>query len=310
MRWRRRFSRNSHGTSVPTLVFIDTNIFLDFYRVQGREGDLSVLDHIDAHHSSIITTAQVEMEFKKNRPGVILDSHKALKSPDWNGLRLPAYLARSKQSSGLDTGRKSVESQLKTLRARVENVLRTPTRYDPVYKVAQRLFRAREDIHLTRTKEERRRIRRLAWKRFILGYPPRKPTDTSIGDAINWEWIVHCANLKSADVVIVSRDSDYGVSFGGKPVLNDWLQHEFKERVGRRRQIQLTDRLTEGLKVAAIKVKRSEEKAEEELLQRIESTRRGNLGLGTATLPGLHGSGLGGLLGLFGDIKSTGDTDE
>jgi hypothetical protein len=53
---------------VPTLIFIDTNILLDFYRVRGREGDLSILDHIDENHDLIITTSQVEMEFKKNRP--------------------------------------------------------------------------------------------------------------------------------------------------------------------------------------------------------------------------------------------------
>ena len=28
---------------------------------------------------------------------------------------------------------------------------------------------------------------RLAWRRFLLGYPPRKANDTSIGDAVNWE---------------------------------------------------------------------------------------------------------------------------
>lgn len=253
------------------LIFIDTNIFLDFYRVTGRQEGLSILGHIDDHHERIITTTQVEMEFKKNRPGVILSAHRSLKTPDWSGLKLPAYLSESKQSSGLDTGRKDIERQLRTLRTRIKNVLKRPGRYDPVFKVAQRLFRATGENHLTRQMKERRSVRRRAFRRFMLGYPPRKPDDTSVGDAFNWEWIVDCACRTSDDVVVVSRDSDYGVSFDGSVIINDWLMHEFKERVGRRRTVRLTDRLTEGLKLADIRVSKSEERAEDALLKQIRT---------------------------------------
>src|SRR5580765_7471463 len=43
--------------------------------------------------------------------------------------------------------------------------------------------------------------------------PPRKPNDTSMGDAINWEWIVECAKTLNGSVIIVSRDRDYGVTY-------------------------------------------------------------------------------------------------
>ena len=49
------------------LIFIDTNILLDFYRVRGPKEDLSILRHIDNNLDRFITTDQVEMEFKKNR---------------------------------------------------------------------------------------------------------------------------------------------------------------------------------------------------------------------------------------------------
>ncbi len=80
------------------LVFIDTNIFLDFYRVRGREGGLSILQHIDDNLDRFITTNQVEMEFKKNRQRVILESEKVFKLPNFEGLQLAAFLAESKQS--------------------------------------------------------------------------------------------------------------------------------------------------------------------------------------------------------------------
>ena len=95
----------------------------------------------------------------------------------------------------------------------------------------------------------RRLIRRQAWRRFMLGYPPRKSGDTSIGDAVNWEWIVQCAKESGNDVVIVSRDSDYGVSMDRVQYLNDWLSEEFKDRVSRKRSIRLTGRLAEALKL-------------------------------------------------------------
>src|SRR5690606_22634600 len=124
---------------------------------------------------------------------------------------------------------------------RIGRVLKEPSKHDPVYKVAQRLFRQKTPLNLSRDAKVRFEIRRLARKRFLLGYPPRKDSDLSIGDAINWEWIVRCAQTSGNDVVIVSRDQDYGVRFADRPIINDWLLQEFKERVSRRRRLVLTD---------------------------------------------------------------------
>jgi hypothetical protein len=109
----------------------------------------------------------------------------------------------------------------------------------------------------------------------MLGYPPRKDGDTSIGDAINWEWIVSCAETTGNHVVIVSRDSDFGISFNGESILNDWLLQEFRERVSKKRKVVLTDRLSAGLKAAAITVTKQEEKSEEEFLESRSSVAAG-----------------------------------
>ena len=267
-----------------TLLFIDTNIFLDFYRQVGRESDLSILKRIGQHHDRIITTRQVEMEFKKNRPRVIADSLAEIKAPNWSGLNLPAYLATSRQASGLSIRRTQIKQLVETIQKRGRRIFEKPTRHDPVYKVAQRLFTANTPYNLSRSKEkEQKKTLRLAWRRFLLGYPPRKATDTSIGDAVNWEWVVACATQATANVVIVSRDSDYGVNLKGDGVyINDWLAQEFKERVNRRRNVTLTDRLSEGLKQISIRVTNKEAKAEEEFLQRQVSSRLAAL---AASLP-------------------------
>jgi hypothetical protein len=265
-----RASQVSAGplAAMAPLVFIDTNILLDFYRARGREGTLSILNHIDAFHDRIITSAQVEMEYKKNRQAVILDSLKQFKTPDWNGLSVPAFLAESQPRKNLDTSKKSIDAARKKILARIDKVLTNPSQNDTVYRTLQRLFKADTPLNLSRAKQERFRIRRLALKRFLLGYPPRKAQDTSYGDSVNWEWIVDCATRESRDVVVVSRDSDYGVTHGDDSYLNDWLADEFKKRVGRRRKCHLKTRLTEGFKIAGIQITRKEIEAEEQLVRR------------------------------------------
>ena len=151
----------------------------------------------------------------------------------------------------------------------MSKLLENPTYYDPVYRVLQRLFKAREQCHLYRTRDRKLRdeIRSLAQKRFTLGYPPKKDRDLSINDAINWEWIIYCAQNCNSDIVIVSRDSDYGIVSDKYAILNDWLRQEFKERVSRKRSIILTNRLAEGFKRASIQVTQEEAEEEQEHIQ-------------------------------------------
>jgi hypothetical protein len=84
-----------------SLVFIDTNIFLDFYR-QSLDS-VGILDKASQNPGLIITGSQVEMEFKKNRQKVILDLRTKVRPPRFDEtLRdLPAFLDASKESSAL-----------------------------------------------------------------------------------------------------------------------------------------------------------------------------------------------------------------
>jgi hypothetical protein len=247
---------------VHPLIFIDTNILLDFYRIPGRESDLSILKLVDANRQSFITTSQVEMEFQKNRPTVILETYRIFKDPDAGSGQLPAFLSNSKQSKALARTKAEAARLQKAMKSRIGKVFNAPAVNDLVYQTARRLFRSTSPYNLNRASKQRFGIRRLAFKRWLLGYPPRKNSDTSIGDAINWEWIIDVANASGQDIVIASRDSDYGARFGDSLYLNDWLRHEFKERVSRRRRIHLVERLSDALKLASIKVSKKAASAE------------------------------------------------
>lgn len=246
------------------LVFIDTNILLDFYRVQTEAG-LKLLQHLDNLHDKIICTYQVEMEFKKNRQKVILESMNALKDP--GRISPPGFLSEAAAVSAIKKDLESARKRIKKLKDRVRKVLESPTTHDPVYKVVQRLFASTATTNLARDNNLRHTLRRLARRRFTLGYPPRKKNDTSIGDAINWEWIVQCAIAGKSDVVIVSRDLDYGVMIDSDFVVNDWLLREFRDRVSKQRKPVLTGRLSEALRLTAVSVSDEEKAAEENMVR-------------------------------------------
>lgn len=249
------------------LIFVDTNVLLDFYRVR-RESGLRLLEEIDNLHGHLITTYQVEMEFKKNRQLAILESLRGLKNRE--PVPHPAFLAESKSAAILNKRLTDANARIKRFRERLQKVLVNPTTHDPVYKVVQRMFVDATPTNLTRDKKERNVIKRLAFRRFILGYPPRKSTDTYMGDALNWEWIVHVARETGEHVAIVSRDGDYGVEVDDVSYVNDWLLQEFRDRVTKKRQLLLYSRLAPALKLLEVKVTKEAEEEEKQVSVRRE----------------------------------------
>ena len=242
------------------LLFVDTNVLLDFYRANNDAG-LSLLAKLDGLHECIITTCQVEMEFKKNRQTVIDDAFGLLKEPDFN-LAAPAFLSEAKTVKLIKERIEDVRRRIKKLRQRVLATLEKPKSHDRIYQTCQRLFSNTGALNLKRDSKDFPRIRRLAMRRFFEGQPPRKKNDTSMGDAINWEWIVHCVSTTNRDVVIVSRDGDYGLVRKEKCYMNNYLVEELRERVNQRRNLTLVDRLSAGLKLISVPVSAKEIAAE------------------------------------------------
>ncbi|MFA6132695.1 MAG: PIN domain-containing protein [Phycisphaerae bacterium] len=240
------------------LVFIDTCVFLGFYRTQKAH---SLLSHLSAIADRIITTEQVEMEYKKNRQKVISDSEKSLVPPQ--PISPPLFLTDAKDIKGINRDINDCIKRIKRVKARLRNIIQHPQTHDKVYTAAQKIFNADNGFNLSRDKKERFEIRRLARKRFQLGYPPRKDKDSSYGDAINWEWIIKCSQESGNHIIVVSHDSDYGI-ISEISYPNDWLLEEFKDRTSRKRQLVLTPYLSEALAKLSVKVSRKEQAEERE----------------------------------------------
>jgi hypothetical protein len=255
---------------MDALLFIDTNIFLDFYRDRKSDVSTKFLEQIELCKDRLILGSQLEMEYKKNRQVVILETLGKFGTPDWGKLSPPALIADLQASKMIKKHQKEIGTQQKKVVEKIQKILKNPGANDDVYKVLQRVFKHSSGFNLNRNSKRRFAIRRLARKRFFLGYPPRKKNDTSCGDAINWEWIVQCSIDSGKDIVIVTRDSDFGVTYKDESYLNDWLQQEFKQRVSQQRKIKLTSKLSEGLKIVHANVTAEMEADEARILSELE----------------------------------------
>jgi predicted nucleic acid-binding protein len=262
------------------LVFVDTNIFLDLYR-QGGDSAERQLTALERHQDSLIIGEQIRMEYLKNRQKVILQGQKNIKNPERPFV--PPILTDYQPAKSWKKRHQEAVEQAKKVQAKIDLILKDPLHHDRLFQALMRIFKHKSDYNLGRDHKKALTVRGRARKRFTLGYPPRKDTDTSIGDAINWEWLVCCAQdcPDKPDILIVSRDSDYGTMCGADPVLNDWLKREFQERVSKKRKIELTNKLTYALEKLEETVSEADVEAEEAIIQQDAEIRNALATLGS-----------------------------
>ena len=163
--------------------------------------------------------------------------------------------------------KKEIDIQQKKLKEKIEKILTNPNQNDEVFKKLQKVFKHKCDFNLNRENKQRFTIRSLALKRFMLGYPPRKNSDNSIGDAVNWEWIIKCAETSKKHIIIVTRDTDFGAIHENESYLNDWLKQEFKQRISQQRKLVLTDKLSRAFQYLEIPVTKEMIEEEEKVIK-------------------------------------------
>src|SRR4051812_6849174 len=137
---------------------------------------------------------QVHMEFLSNRQSVIQEAFKAIPPAPTTPNAAP-IIANTKPFKSLRTSIKGAQKAHKRVLDMMEPLLRSPSTKDPIFKMVGRLYAYEGAFNIKRPNTARFAIRREARKRFSLGYPPRKRNSLSLGDAVNWETIIHCANL-------------------------------------------------------------------------------------------------------------------
>jgi predicted nucleic acid-binding protein len=156
-----RQAQPRRSNAAKYLLFIDTNIWLDFYRIETGEGAAESLKLVAHARNRIILTSQVEMEFMKNCQNAILLTLGQFKSAD--KVTVPPIIADAAAAAAaartMKAAKKAMDERRDTLKKRVERILLNPASHDPVYKTLQSLFAEPTDLVLGRENKSRHTIR-------------------------------------------------------------------------------------------------------------------------------------------------------
>jgi hypothetical protein len=208
------------------LLFIDANKYLDLYRRKTERFSLAAIREQVDH---IFVTQKVVDEVKRN---TIKETANFLKNhfnelPDVN-TRVPDQLFGATEDQS-----KRIKRQVADIRRKIKQVnaeLRT-LKMDIMKKVGQSTDEVSTALAPIFAKAEAHSDKQLekAKARKERGDPPGKKTDP-IGDELNWEQIL-CRFVGKTKLWIVSRDSDYGSTYGETPTgfLNRLLYDELRK---------------------------------------------------------------------------------
>ncbi|MCK4635698.1 MAG: DUF4935 domain-containing protein [Candidatus Moranbacteria bacterium] len=185
-------------------VFIDTNIFLDFYRLSQKDLDelKKLVESIKNGEIKIYLTKQVYNEFIRNREKVFketFDNLKKVKEDDsfkdiFSANAIFKNYSEYNKVSKIKTALEKLKSDL--IQKVKKDINDNKLVADLIIKeIFDEIGIINSDIYLEK-----------AIKRMQLGNPPGK--NNSYGDAINWELLLEKIPLEE-DIILVVRDGDF-----------------------------------------------------------------------------------------------------
>lgn len=178
-------------------VFVDTNVFLSLYHLSGPDLDelKKIVKLAESGKIEVLLPQQVADEFWRNRERVIkdaLDTFSKTKSQYF----LPNIVRANNKANELKKASDLVNSLVKTLREETDETIRTQSL--AADKIIESLLANCQPID--------EQVMQKAQLRRQIGNPPGKAD--SLGDAINWEWLLSHAGHYD-DLIIISADGDF-----------------------------------------------------------------------------------------------------
>ncbi len=193
-------------------IFIDTNIFLDFYRCNKNDSILALKPEFEKYQKFLINTMQSRDEFKRNRDKTIHDFIEILKkqiNPVFDSNFLSTLDEYDNYIQNIKAANKSIEIMIEKSKELILNIDKDPV--NNLYEIVCNTTYNRTDTIINK-----------AIKRKYIGNPPVSNKYTC-GDEIIWETILeYCTN----DLIIVTRDSTFEENFA-------FLKEEYKLKTGK-----------------------------------------------------------------------------
>ena len=216
-----------------SLLFIDTNKYLDFYRTDIMKKCLpQLLENID----HIFITQQIAREVQRNKLRASADFFIQQKPKLENIGQLRVHLSDHQDLLQKWTDFKDLTTQLDNVL--LDLIAKISCSEDKISKQLSTIF----EKAVPHSAHELRQAR----DRKELGNPPGKPNNP-IGDELNWEQILtHLKDKNKKRLWIISKDSDYGTFYGGKGFLNCFLYDELC-RIVPKPEVYLFDNMSRGI---------------------------------------------------------------
>jgi predicted nucleic acid-binding protein len=209
-------------------IFIDTNVFLDFY--ESSRQTLKVLLELHKHSDSVVFPRLVYDEFLRRRVGVLKKVITGIKGEYHT--YTTAIIQDLEGFNSLKEVREKHKEQLRIVEDSIKEII-NDTHKDSVFSEVTSLFQSK-DVKIFEYDND---IIQKANKRHLLGQPPG--TDkVNICDEVIWEAIL--SNIDD-DIIIVSRDGTYRDNYF-------YLNFEFKDKIDRE-LLKVCDKITEGIKL-------------------------------------------------------------
>lgn len=199
-------------------LFVDTNIFLDFYHFSDDDLDelKKLIDLITKNKITLIITSQVVDEIKRNRDSKVTDAYKKFKDS-----KIELGLPQICKGYGEFIKITKLLVELKQQKIELDKKLRK----DIQQRTLKADFIINQLIRIAKVIKTEKYVNE-AKRRYDLGNPPGK--DKSYGDSITWIALISELENKK-DLFFISDDKDYKSPFD-EYAFNSFLLDEWKEK--------------------------------------------------------------------------------
>ena len=210
-------------TDANVFLFIDANVYLDFYRLPSDDllEVVKLQALVEQREVALYVTKHLEDEVWRNRERQLAVTLKTLKEQRPGGV-FPQVIRNYAEFEDLRVARSNYEDML----VHLENQVRRDAKFAdlPADSVLQNLFVSAGSSRVAPWTLD------AAQRRSMLGNPPGKPG--SVGDAIHWEVLLSKVP-HGKDLHIITRDTDFSSPLDDRR-LSRFLLEEWRERVGSR----------------------------------------------------------------------------
>jgi hypothetical protein len=230
-----------------TRIYIDTNVFLDFY--QSANDRMGIFHELLERVECIVVPEQTLREFRRNRAARLTQLAAQVEKGANINIHTTAIVQEMPEFKLWMKARDEAKKQVKAIASQLRTWARDEAS-DPVHQEFVKLY-----LHGTTMSTPQNALLK-AQERKLLGEPPTSPDKHTVGDEIIWETLLALCN---EDLIIVSRDHTFLDN-------ESLLRSEFNVQGGRQ-LVKVTDSLGEALKLVG-KPSPPIEKAEKEEAQR------------------------------------------